>query len=485
MNKRKQKAIVERQLAGITRPVAQPSTAQPGGLMRYYIEDWLRSWVLEAPRYQPDSRLRDRWLTVFSRIEPNWCAALGQMAQLDSGRKWTLTGGRNQVRQGLDILHNAQNGDGWRAFIQRASIAFRTSDLGAVVRVYRDGAPAISAGLLYLPPLTGLEVLDSTQCCLTTDQAYPLTYGVQKLAPWEFFRICENSSILNEYQGLGYCATSVALEYIKLAYAVLRYDQEGLGARIPQEIITLSGITEEQWADAMTTRNTQLDALDRQVFGGAIVFGALPGVDEPRVTVTPIIQPADFNRESLLTVCRETMAAALGMDMREFWPVSSGAMGTATETETQHRKAASKGTQTFTTKFQEALQRELPPALKFVFEERDAEGELLDAQVNQEKVAWIRGAYEAGMSAERGALTAEQYRTLLVQNGLIPSEWTLAEEESTADDETPLVRALPMARAVLAQNPSVTITDEDVDRAIVATEKVSPLLAGLMAAEVV
>jgi len=68
------------------------------------------------------------------------------------------------------------------------------------------------------------------------------------------------------------------------------------------------------------------------------------------------------------------------------------ALGTATETETQHRKATGKGGLDFALGFQEQLQRPdvLPETLHYEFEQRDEEGELLEIEVKTAQARLVR-----------------------------------------------------------------------------------------------
>jgi hypothetical protein len=124
-------------------------------------------------------------------------------------------------------------------------------------------------------------------------------------------------------------------------------------------------------------------------------------------------------------------ALCFGYDPREFWPVSAGALGTATETEAQHRKAGAKGGLDFVLGFAEAINRELPDTLLFEFEERDMDGELAQTELEQAQANMVMTLYEKGV----GVITGEESRVMLAERGLIDSYWTLEQEDTVATDE--------------------------------------------------
>jgi len=127
-------------------------------------------------------------------------------------------------------------------------------------------------------------------------------------------------------------------------------------------------------------------------------------------------------------------ALAFGYDAREFWPVSGGALGTATETEVMAAKASGKGELDFCLKLQEQLSQNLPATLTFEFAQRDTGAELVDANL---ATAWATAINTMAAPSGMGlppTLTNAEKRQLLAQQGLIPEEWTVEEEEVTATD---------------------------------------------------
>lgn len=412
----------------------QPRFSREGATQAIFaaIRRWVKAVDLEAPDYRADSRRRDVWLRNFWLREPHWAFAVSQAIMIDANRRWTFTGGRNQVYRYLNIWHNAENGAGWRHYVKKAAKSFRTTDLGAVTELGRDGRGG---------PLRALYHVDSARCQLTGNLDTPLKYYPRygRMQEWEaddFFRIAPSPSDDEAFRDLGYCATSFALELVKLLYAVLMHDQELVFARNPKGFLLFDGISETQFDQAMEAREEELDAKDRAYFGGLMTFFS-EGLEQSDIRLIALSQlPAGFTRDIFIDQTLYAYAAILGLDPSEIWPVRFGALGRGTEMEVQHRKATTKGVYDFTLAHQEALQRQLPDTLQFEYEQRDAEGELLDAEVAQEWAKVAATLYEAGQAYGVPLLDRDRALSILAEKipTVIPPEWTEIEEETSATD---------------------------------------------------
>jgi hypothetical protein len=384
----------------------------------------------EPPPYQPDSMRRDRWLRKAWRNEPHLSGVVSSVVLIDSNRGWEVSGGQRQVSWVTGLLQEADGGAGWRRFARKASLSFWTTDMGAVIELGRDGRGG---------PLAGVYHVDSARCRMTGDIDEPLEYhpsqgGMQRWAPDDFVRVVSTPSDDEAYADLGWCAVSRAVEVARLLYAVLVHDQELTAARAPRGLLLLSGITEEQWQDSLTARDATLDSLERRYYAGVQVL-ASAGMDNPQASLVALSQlPQNFDAKVFTDLCLYTYALCFGYDPSEFWPVQFGSLGRGTESEVQHAKATAKGQMAFPLELQDQLQRELPDTILFQFEERDDEGELTQATVQQAKLGVVTAAYEAGLTEGAPLLSREEARSLMAEAGLIPEKWTEIQEQTTETD---------------------------------------------------
>lgn len=396
-----------------------------------FVARWMRlvkEMNLTEPPYGDPAR--NAWLSDFTRREPHLAGVLSSVVSVDKNRSWYMTGGRNQVIRFTNLAHNWENGKGWRWGASKASTSFWSTDMGAIVEEGRDGEGG---------PLRALYHVDPTRCTLSGDFDHPLEYRPlqgkpQKWSQGDFFRVASMPAIEEKYNDLGFCAVSRALELAKIMVAVYQHDQEQLGARMPNGLLLLQNVGEEQWQTALDSRNAKLDGLERAWFGGVMVL-AHEGMEQMDAKLVGLSQlPIGFDHRMFTDLLMFGIALSFGYDIREFWPVSSGALGTATETETQHRKAGSKGALDFGLGFQEQFQAELPDSLEFAFEERDADGELRDAGVALAKAQVVTTLYESGLRENASLISRDEARSLLANSGVIPPEWTEVEEEAIATD---------------------------------------------------
>lgn len=428
---------------------------------------WTTLANLEEPPYNPDSRERDKWLTTFWRREPHLAGVLSSVNAIDSNRGWHLTGGRNQVARYINTLRFAEDGAGWRHYISMQSTSYYTSDLGGITEVGRDGIDG---------PLRALYHVDPTRCVLTGKPDRPLKYDKNK-KPWrrdDFFRLTSMRNIDETFHGLGYCAISRLLDLSKIMLAVYYHELEQLGARAPKGLLLMQNISQGQWNEAMQAREASLQGSMRQYYDSVAVI-AQEGVDAVDAKLIALSQlPAGFDLEVFTNLLMYGYALCFGYDPIEFWPVLAGQLGRGRETDIQHRKGTGKGGMNFMLAFQDQMQLQLPETVAFDFEQRDQEGVLLDASVAQ---AWAnvattlygngnrisgppdRGRKPNGENAEdgtdideesepgsqtgwsnepggvtEGILTRQEVRTLLVNQGIIPSDWTEGEEDVSASD---------------------------------------------------
>jgi hypothetical protein len=97
----------------------------------------------------------------------------------------------------------------------------------------------------------------------------------------------------------------------------------------------------------------------------------------------------------------------------------------------QHEKATGKGRLDFPLGLQEQLQEQLPESITFTFDQRDEKGDLLHAEVDN---AWAKLA-DTLFANGTGALTRDEVRVLLSDQGVIPKAWAKTLDEISTDQE--------------------------------------------------
>jgi polyhydroxyalkanoate synthesis regulator phasin len=408
------------------------------------IYGFVKGAIFDEPPYVANSTKRDTWLAKVVLKEPYLLGVLQSVVSIDKNRGWTLTGGRNQVTKFTNILHNFQVAPdlyGWRNGMSVTSQSYYQSDLGGVVEIGRSQKNG---------PLAALYSVDPTKCFLTGKLDAPLQYtnaqkDKQQWMPNDYFRVVSFPNPNEAMQGLGYCAISRCIELAKLLVSVFEHDRERLGSKAPKGILTINGLTQEQWLRSLEESDAERSVLEREYYSGVQVLAG-DALSPVTVALTSLSNlPEQFEHKQFVEMMIFGYALAFGYDPREFYPVSSGALGTATETESQHRKATSKGGLDYALSYQEKLQEELPETINFEFEQRDVEGDISETTFQQAKLNVI------DQMVKGGEITIEESRQLLVEAEIIPEEWTVQEEEVTTtdtDDEGELLEKSRIKRAI-------------------------------------
>jgi len=389
------------------------------------IMNWVNNNIENEPPYASDSRLRDTWLSDVWKLEPHLAGVINSVVSIDKNRGWTLTGGKNQVKKYIEILHTygaAPNLEGWRFGLSAASMSFYTTDIGTIVELGKEGKNG---------PLRALYHVDPTRFKLTGKVSFPLEYTPengkpQEWEPLDFFRTTSLPNINEMYNGLGYCALSRCIELTKLMVAIYEHDREQLGAKAPRGLLLLQGIDEEQWLDAMKMRTARMEGQGFEYFKsvGVIAGGSMEQIDAKLVALSNM--PEGLDLQAFTNLLMYGYALCFGYDPSEFYPVQFGALGRGTEMEVQHEKATVKGKLDFSFSYQEMLQLELPPTLEYNFDERDDQGEMIQAQVE---------SAQAGLISQMSPfITTSEARLLFAERGLIPYEWTEDDEDIEIED---------------------------------------------------
>lgn len=389
--------------------------------------------IFNEPAYSSDSRVRDAWLREVVLREPYLLGILQSCVSIDKNRGFTMTGGKIQVKRFLQICHSfgvAPDLFGWRPGISVSSTNFYLADLGSVTELARRGDDG---------PLGAIFAVDPVQCRLTGNADLPLKYGKgqRNLIGWrpsDYFRVTSFPSTAEKMNGLGYCAVSRCIELAKLMVSVFEHDREKLGSKAPKGILTINGVSPSQWLTSMEENEANRTELERKYYSGVQILAQNSGKDISVALTSLSNLPQDFDHREFTDMMIYGYALAFGYDPREFWPVSSGSLGSSLESETQHRRASSKGGLDFSLGFQEEFQEELPSTVHFEFEQRDVEGDISEADFNKQKLAIINEMFTAANKNGEILITREEARQLLVDAQLIPDDWTLEEEDAQVTD---------------------------------------------------
>lgn len=405
------------------------------GIMR-----WRTYNAAMEPYGTRDTCKRDSQLHASWKKNSIWAGMVGTDAAIESTQGWRLIGGKRLVSKYQYVINNHHVGidvHGHRKGMHAGKVAYNTQDLGWVLETSREATQANSG--MDFGNLAEFAFVPSMQARLTGDPDEPIVVNGNQWFPEDYWRICRFPDQSGNQYGIGYCPTSMVLDVIELLYAVFMHDREQLGDKAPRGLLVLKGVDETNWLSAMNARRDQRTQRE-QTFYDSIDILTQPNmaidIDAKLIALSNL--PTDFSRTEFVEMAVRTMALALGRDVGEFWAVDGGSFGRSAEAMVQHRKAVRKSKE-FALSYAEWMTDDhygLPETLDYSIEERDDEGDLLLAQVNNAHAQFVATLAGAGIFED-----PRTYQSILVDRGAIRPEYTEVEEEAQATD-TEKIRTL-------------------------------------------
>lgn len=336
-----------------------------------------------------DDPFIDHILAEFWKHEPMLAGAVYSMSAKMSTLSWNIVGRKNIVMPFADILDNmlSMSGRSWSDAISGTAQDFYTTNRGAFWYTERDGGN-ISGKLVEI------GVMDSLCCALTGNPRKPVFYSSIAtgqdlwLRPGEFQRYVSMPSPREINLGSGICAVFRAYKSARILLGLSMYDWEKLNNLPPEGVASVSGLSMDEFQDALALWRAARESNKSLTFPQVLwLIGSQPN-SQVSVDLQSFSQmPESFNRRDVVEQYVNTLALVFGVDAREFWPISSGGLGTASESEIQHMKAKGKGPAEFLTNIERYLNGELPEdGGEFTFDTQDVGEDQLAASIAK---GWI------------------------------------------------------------------------------------------------
>ena len=368
------------------------------------------------------------WLDELWKKEPILAGAVYSMAAKMQSMTWKVEGGRNNTGYISRMLARARylSGDGWTGFIGSSAIDFYTQDNGVWLDVAREGNSQWGR-------ISDLATIDTRCCMLTGNSTLPMYYrstitdDQHFYKPGEFIHFASMPLPEESSLGIGLCAVSRAARAAKLLMALHSYDAEKLSNLPPEGIATVTGLTDREFRQALQMWANERKKNNSLTFPQVLwLIGNNPGANVAVDIKSFASIPESFDRQTVVAQYVNTLALDFGVDTREFWAISTGALGTASEAEVQHQKARGKGGGEFITMVEQHLNRELPEDVIFVFDTQDIEEDAVAATVAQAWVqAYINLAFPPGLGEP--VIDGDTLKRLLADKGVLP-EWAVGSQ---------------------------------------------------------
>lgn len=388
-----------------------------------YLFDFIRDFAKRGKEFptrgtpEYDIKIDEIWKT-----EPILAGTVYGMAAKAQSRVWQVEGGRNNAKRAAQMLANAKYSfwkTGWWGFDGASALDFYTTRLGAMWGALRRGSRQFGQ-------LVGLEHIDSLSCFLTGSVKEPIRYESEETGQTIRYKLGEvinltSLGLSRESQlGAGFCAVERALQAARILVLLHDYDEEKLLNLPPEGIAAISGLTMEEFLDALALWQEQRKGDNSLTFPQVLwLLAQNPGQNVSIDLTSFSSMPEQFNRESVVTQYINTLANAFGVSASDIWFMGGGPFGTGKEVELQHSMARGKGEGEWFSITTQVINRELPDDVKFSYDTQDIAEDLTAAQTAG---AWVNALTPLLAQSETLQITGEQWKQLFVEKGILP-EW--------------------------------------------------------------
>lgn len=391
-----------------------------------------------SPWWSParDLDLRAFWMKEGNDI---LAGAVSSMVKKFKAMSWEIEGPESVVKHFQEVLAQAEYGQGWGYFLSKLLTDYCTQDKGAFFEVIGEGKPdkPLEARAI------GVANLDASLCQLTGDPTYPVLYwnvkdGLpHKLHTTRVVHLVDMPSPNENMLGVGFSAVSRVIASSQILLMLSQYKKEKLSDLPPAGLLTLSNIMPRQWEDQKAEYKRERRKLGQELWANVMTLFSLDPAQPASANLTSFASlPDAFNEREATDLYINIVALAFGVDVREFWPLSAGSLGTATETLVMHQKAKGKGVGEIISSVERAVNwAVLPKTCTFAFAFTDDDEDMASSQLLQIKTGTIMSMWTAGQDPAGGpaVVSREEVRQMLADNVSYFNESFL--EEDVTDEQ--------------------------------------------------
>ncbi|NIN65507.1 MAG: hypothetical protein GTO63_12585, partial [Anaerolineae bacterium] len=177
-----------------------------------------------------------------------------------------------------------------------------------------------------------------------------------------------------------------------------KFKEQSLSDLPPAAILLLSNMTPTQWEDVITKYDARQRNQGNTVWQDILVAFSFDPAYPLAMELLELAKLWEgFDDRTAMEMAVFSFALAYRVDPREYWPVSSGALGTATEAELMDRKAKGKGEGIIYHAVARALNGPtgLPDGVTFHFDFQDDEDDRRAAEIRELHIQNVRRLWEA------------------------------------------------------------------------------------------
>ncbi len=372
-------------------------------------------------------------------IRPNndiLISAISSMVKKFKAMNWIIEGPQRVVNRNQKILTTAEFWQGWSFWLGKVLYDYLTQDKGAFSEIIGTGDPNGP-----IETIVGIAHLDSRFCQLTGDIEFPVIFNNPKtenshrLHTTRVAHFVDMPSPAESMNNTGFCATSRVLGSSDILLKINRYKNEKLDDLPEAGLLILSNVLPEKWEDAKGDYARETRRLGQEHWRNIMTMFSLDPAQPATADFTSFATlPDAFNELESTNIYINIVALAFGVDTREFWPITGGALGTATESEVMHQKARGKGVGEIISMIERILNwKVLPESATFSFDFKDDQEDLLTADIDEKKTSTIMSMWQ---SDGLGVANRFEIRQMLADNVSYFNEDFLEFDATLEEDAT-------------------------------------------------
>ncbi len=360
-----------------------------------------------------DMELREFWMRPNNDILQG---AISSMIKKSKAWNWVIEGPQRVVNKYQKVLISAEFQKGWSYLLGKMLSDYFSQDKGGFWELMGNGDPN--------GPITDvLEIanLDARFCQLTGDPEYPVIFNnpkTERTHRLHASRVCHFVDMPSPAEGMndtGFCAVSRVIGSSDILLKINKYKNEKLSDLPEAGLLLFNNVLPDRWADAQDDYQRETRHLGQQHWRNIMtMFGLDPTQPATADFISFSNLPDAFNELETTNIYLNIVALAFGVDIREFWPISGGSLGSSEETAIMHSKARGKGVgEVISMVEREINNKVLPDSATFYFDFKNDEEDLLKADIDGKRTETIMAMWQPdGL----GPVNSFEIRQMLADN---------------------------------------------------------------------
>jgi hypothetical protein len=392
----------------------------------------INTFADDLPAWGTRVRERDRKLREFWPTEPIIASAIQTIVAARANMSWSLDGPPRTVGILQRMLQSSNLGKGWMDLQIKVITDLLSQDNGAFVEIVRQADAPNS-------PVLNLAHLDAGKCIRTGMPEVPVIYydrdGVEHKLKWyQVLEFTDMPSPIEQMNGMQVSFLSRILRAAQIIKDFGIYKREKIAGRNPGQIHLVSGVQTKLIEDKLADDQHRASNTGYSRFMLPVVIGSLdPNANVNVASIDLRSVPDGFDEDTTLRWYIAQIAMAAGADYQDFAPLSSGSLGSSQQSEILDRKSRGKGQETWRKLWEHKLNFNgiMPQSVTFSFDEKDIEGDIEQANLNDTKAKTFSTYYDKG----QGVLPLNVVHQMMADEGILKPEYmALLNTQDVTDD---------------------------------------------------